>query len=228
MGAENKVPKKAAKGAKIMATEDFNEAGDIFQKAVEIEDQAERTVYLDGAWKSACKRDPPRRRIWTHLRRTISPCGGVSRGSFLWLFVLLDRFAEAVALAVHLEDVAVMGQAIQQSGRHAFALEDLPPFAERQVAGDQQAGPFVPVREDLEQQLSAGPAERQIAQLIADQQIGPIQLVQEAIQLILLLGLFQTVDQTGCGEKANASTGPTGGQAQGDRQMRLTHALTAQ
>ena len=34
-------------------------------------------------WKSACKRDPPRRRIWAHLRRSIRRCLMPSRGSFL-------------------------------------------------------------------------------------------------------------------------------------------------
>ena len=115
------------------------------------------------AWKSACKRDPPRRRIWAHLRRTISAVVMSSRESFLCLFALLDRLAEAVALAVHLEDVAVMGQTIQESGGHTFPLEDLVPFAERQVAGDQQTGPFITIGEDLEQQFGSRTAEGQVA-----------------------------------------------------------------
>jgi hypothetical protein len=54
-------------------------------------------------------------------------------------------------------------QAVQECGRHPFALEDLAPFAERQVAGDQQAPPFVAVGEDLEEQLGAGAAEREVS-----------------------------------------------------------------
>jgi transposase len=34
-------------------------------------------------WKSACKRDPPRRRIGTHLRPTLHPSVTASRGLFL-------------------------------------------------------------------------------------------------------------------------------------------------
>jgi len=86
-----------------------------------------------------------------------------SRGSFLCLFILLDLLVEAIALAVQLEDMTVMGQTIQQGRGHAFALEDLAPFAERQIAGDQQAGPFVAIGEDLEQQLGPRPAKRQVA-----------------------------------------------------------------
>jgi len=69
------------------------------------------------------------------------------------------RLPEAITFAIHLEDVATVGQAVQECGRHPFALEDLAPFAERQVAGDQEAPPLVAVGEDLEEQLGAGAAE---------------------------------------------------------------------
>ncbi len=121
-----------------------------------------------------------------------------------------------------------MGQPVQQSRRHAFALEDLAPFAERQVAGDQQAGPFIPIREDLEQQFGAGPAERQVAQLVADQQIHPVELVQEPVQLVLLLCLLQASDQSGGRIEPDPPTGPAGGQSQGNGQMSLADPLTAQ
>jgi hypothetical protein len=69
---------------------------------------------------------------------------------------LFARFAEAEALAIHLEDVAAVREAIQERRGHALALEDLAPFAERKVAGDQNAAAFVAVGEDLEEQF--GPA----------------------------------------------------------------------
>ena len=74
-------------------------------------------------------------------------------------FVLLHRFAKPVALAVHIEDMAVVRQAIQQGRRHSLALKDLNPFAERQIAGDQKAGSLIPVGKDLEQQLRSRTAE---------------------------------------------------------------------
>ena len=43
--------------------------------------------------------------------------------------------AEPIALAVHLEDVAVVGQAVQQRRGHPLTLKLLVPVAERQVAG---------------------------------------------------------------------------------------------
>lgn len=49
------------------------------------------------------------------------------------LLRLFGRFAEAVALAVHLEDVAAVREAIQQRRGRTLALEDLAPLAKGQV-----------------------------------------------------------------------------------------------
>ena len=64
-----------------------------------------------------------------------------------------------------------MRKSVQERRRHPLALEDLLPFAERQIARHQKTGALVTVGEDLEQQVGAGATERQVAQFIADQQI---------------------------------------------------------
>jgi hypothetical protein len=46
-------------------------------------------------------------------------------------------------------------------------LKHLIPFTERQVAGDEQAAAFVAIGEHLEEQLGAGAAEREVAELVA-------------------------------------------------------------
>jgi hypothetical protein len=51
---------------------------------------------------------------------------------------------------------------------HSFALKDLPPVAEGQVAGQQQACAFITIGEHLKQQLGTGAAEGKVSQLIAD------------------------------------------------------------
>ena len=117
----------------------------------------------------------------------------------------------------------MMGQPVQQGRGHAFALEDLAPLAERQVAREQQAGPLIAIREDLEQQLRPGPAERQVAQLIADQQVQSVELAQEAIELVLLLGLLQAGHQVRRREEPHPPAGPAGRQTQGDRQVRFAN-----
>ena len=50
---------------------------------------------------------------------------------------------EAVAVAVHLQDVDVVGQAVQQRAGEAFRAEDLSPLVEGQVGGDQDGAPRV-------------------------------------------------------------------------------------
>ena len=108
----------------------------------------------------------------------------------------------------------MMSQTIQQRRRHPFSLEHLVPFAEGQVAGDQQAAPFVAIREHLEQQLGTGSAERKIAQFVADQQVRLVQSSQVTIESVLFLRFLQAIDERGGGEEADASPLPASSQAQ--------------
>ena len=115
--------------------------------------------------------------------------------------VLFHRLTEAKAFTIHLKDFTVVRQAIQQGGRHAFALKDLPPVAERQIARQQQAAAFVAVGENLKQQLCTATTERQVTQLVHDQQISAIQLSQKAIEQVCFLLLFKQVHECrGCEE----------------------------
>ena len=60
---------------------------------------------------------------------------------------------EAVAVAVHLQDVDVVGEPVQQRAGEALRTEHLGPLIERQVGGDQDGAPFVALAEDLEEQF---------------------------------------------------------------------------
>jgi hypothetical protein len=60
---------------------------------------------------------------------------------------------ETVAVAVHLEDVDVVGEPIQQGAGEPFGGEDLGPLVEGQIAGNQGGGAFVALAENLEQQF---------------------------------------------------------------------------
>ncbi len=64
---------------------------------------------------------------------------------------------QAVALAVHLEDVDVVGQPVEQRAGEPFGAEDARPLVERQVAGDQDRAALVAPAEGLEQQLRPAP-----------------------------------------------------------------------
>jgi len=50
---------------------------------------------------------------------------------------------EAEAVVSGLQDVAAVGEAVEERGRHLGVAEDGGPFAEAQVCGDDDAGAFV-------------------------------------------------------------------------------------
>ena len=75
-----------------------------------------------------------------------------SRGGFLLSVFGVGRAGpEPEAVIAGLEDVAVMGEAIEQRGCHLGIAEHACPFAEAEVGGDDDAGLFVEPGEQVEQ-----------------------------------------------------------------------------
>jgi hypothetical protein len=70
-----------------------------------------------------------------------------------------------------LDDVAMVGQAVEHCGCHLGVAEDLRPVGKRQVGGDEQRGILVKLADQMEQQLAAGLAERQIAEFVDDDDV---------------------------------------------------------
>ena len=89
----------------------------------------------------------------------------------------------------------MVSQSVQESSRHALALEDLTPVAEGEVACDEKTATFVAFGEYLKQQFRARTTERQVAQFVHDQKINFVEPFQHAIQRKLLLRFFQLIDQ---------------------------------
>ena len=162
------------------------------------------------------KSDPPGECLTVGVLRSWVGLSWGGSGWFAWLLLFFHRLFEAEAFAIHLEDVAMVGESIQQSGGHAFALEDLIPVAEGQVAGDQQAAAFVTIGEDLEEQFGSGSAEGQVAEFVHDQQVDFVEPFQELIEAEFLLSFFQLIDQCRCREEFRANAFTTGGQSQCD------------
>ena len=96
--------------------------------------------------------------------------------------------AEPIAVAVHLEDVDVVGQPIEQCAGQAFGAEGFGPLVEWQVAGDHRGTALIALRDQLEQQFGAGFAERDEAQFVDDQQFDLGQLALQAKQALLVSG----------------------------------------
>ena len=68
----------------------------------------------------------------------------------------LSTLLEAVALAVNLQDVNAVSEAVQQGAGQPLRAEDLGPLVEGQVGGDQDRPSLVSLAEDLEEDLRAG------------------------------------------------------------------------
>jgi len=64
--------------------------------------------------------------------------------------------AGSVAVAVHLKDVDMVGQPVEQRAGEALGVEGLGPFIEREVADDQRGAAPVALRDHLEQQFGTG------------------------------------------------------------------------
>src|SRR5712691_7368342 len=81
----------------------------------------------------------------------------MSRGSpSAWAAFAFEGGAAAVALDVHLEDGGVVDEAVDDGERHRLVGEDLAPFTERLVGGDQQGPPLVSGTDEFEQDAGFG------------------------------------------------------------------------
>ena len=88
------------------------------------------------------------------------------------------------------------------------------PLAERQVGGDRDGGSFLPLGDDLEQQLGAAPVQLDVAEFVEQQQVEAAVAGDDAGQLPLVGGLDEFVDQRGGGGVADPVAGLDGGGAE--------------
>ena len=65
----------------------------------------------------------------------------------------------------------MVGQAVEQCGRHLGVAEDARPFTEAEIGGDDNAGALMKLAQEMEEQRAAGSTERQVAQLVENDEI---------------------------------------------------------
>ena len=100
----------------------------------------------------------------------------------------LPAVPEAVAVAVHLQDVDVVGEAVQQRSVQPLRAEDLGPFVEGQGGGHHDGVPIVALAEDLEEQVRSGEGQGHVAQFVDDQQAEAGQIPLQVEQRYLIPG----------------------------------------
>ena len=79
--------------------------------------------------------------------------------------------------SVDREDLAMMGETVEQRGGHLGVAEDGRPFAEGEVCGDDDRGALVEPAHQMEEQLPAGLGEGQVAELVEDDEVAADELV---------------------------------------------------
>ena len=80
---------------------------------------------------------------------------------------------EAPAFVAGFDDVAVVSEPVEQSGGHLGIAEHRGPFAEGQIGRDDDRGAFVEPADEMEEQLTAGLGEWQVAKLVEDDEVEP-------------------------------------------------------
>jgi hypothetical protein len=102
---------------------------------------------------------------------------------------------ETPAGVAGLDDVAMVGQMIEHGGGHLGVTEDLGPIGEGEIGGDQQRGVLVELADQVEQELTAGLAGRQIAEFVDGDEIVAQQFLGQAATSAGGLFLLELVDQ---------------------------------
>ena len=121
-----------------------------------------------------------------------------------------------------------MGKAVEQYPGQALGAEGLGPFVEREVGGDERGAPLVALRDQLEQKLGAGLAQRHEAQLVDDQQFAGDHLLLEPQEAALVAGFHQLVHERGGRGEARREAPLAGGQPEPQGDMGLAGAVSSQ
>src|ERR1700677_888141 len=134
---------------------------------------------------------------------------------------------EAPAVVSGFDDIAVVGQAIEQRGGHLGVGEDARPFAEGEIGGDDDRGALVEPADEVEQELATGLGERQIAELVENDEVHAGQVIGNPT-LPAAAGLaLEPVDEIDDVVEAAAGAGPNAATGDGDRQVGFAGAGSA-
>ena len=120
-----------------------------------------------------------------------------------------------------------MGDAIQHGDGQSFRLEDLAPFRKRQIGRDHDALSFMPFAESLKEEVSAVFTDRQVAQLIDENQIPLSESLEETMELMVFLSSLQLRDQLCRGVESHALILMAGSDGEAGADMSFARAAVA-
>ena len=121
-----------------------------------------------------------------------------------------------------------MQQAIDECSGHDFVAQDLTPLFEPFVGGQHGGCALVAPVDELEEEHGAGLADRQVADLVDDQERGIGEDLEAASELTGGLGFFERGDEIGQSAVVDSAPALRRRNGKADRQMRLADARRAE
>jgi len=140
----------------------------------------------------------------------------------------LAALVEPEAFAVHLENVDVVGQPVEDGAGEALGAEDLGPFVEGQVRGGDDGAALVALRDDLEEERGACLGERHEAQFVDDEQVLAGEGLLKALQTAFIDCFDKFVDEGRGGREPDRQALLTGRQPEAEGNVGLAGAARAQ
>src|SRR6266542_41983 len=126
--------------------------------------------------------------------------------------------AHPVAVPPDVHDVAVVDQPIDERAGHDVVAEDLAPFVEALVGGEDRGAGFVAPAHELEEMHGAGAADWEVADLVDHEQAWEDERLEALQEVPGLLGFFQRGDEVGECPVVDPAAALGGGNRQADRE----------
>ncbi len=120
-----------------------------------------------------------------------------------------------------------MGKAVEEGSGESLAAEDVGPFVEGEVAGDEGGTAFMTLGEDIEEEFGSGFRERDEAEFVDDEELDSDERLLRAQQVLLVAGLDEFIDQGGGAFPEDAVAILAGGKAKAERQVGFSGAGVA-
>src|SRR3981081_3558137 len=110
--------------------------------------------------------------------RAVGAGRGCGDGASAGCVIVVAAF-EAPTVVTGLDDVTVVGQAVEQRGRHFGVAKHTGPLSECEIGGDDDGRALVESADEVEQKLAAGLSERKVAKFVKDDEVHPGQMLSD-------------------------------------------------
>src|SRR5947208_588512 len=136
----------------------------------------------------------------------------------------LQLLAQPVALASDVDGDRVVEETVEDGGGDHGVPEDVAPCAEALIARQDDRAPLVAAGDELEEEIGAVAVDRDVADLVDDQQRRLGEELQTLVEPILAERLAERGDQPGRRREERADALRTRREPERDREVRLPHA----